>query len=91
MWAMYGVCICEDKQNPGKYTLYYDPINEAVANAEALQVVRTGHARFRNEDYIDPDNEESPLEIKVLEALSKKIGIYNFYFSKGKKLRELIQ
>ena len=87
MWAMYGVCICEDKQNPGKYTLYYDPINEAVANADALQVVRTGHARFKNEDYIDPNNEESPLEIKVLEALSKKIGIYNFYFSKGKLVR----
>jgi len=91
MWAMYGVCICEDKQNPGKYTLYYDPINEAVANAEALQVVRTGHAWFKNEDPIDPDDEESPLEIEVLKELDKKIGIYNFYFSKGETLRELIQ
>ena len=90
MWAMYGVCICEDKQNPGEYTLYYDPINEAVANAEALQVVRTGHARFNNENHIDPDDEKSPSEIEVLEKLSKKIGIYNFYFNEGEKLRELI-
>ena len=91
MWAMYGVCICEDKQNPGKYTLYYDPINEAVANAEVLQVVRTGHARFKKENPIDRDNENSPSEIEVLKKLDEKIGIYNFYFSKGKKLRKLIQ
>ena len=90
MWAMYGVCICEDKQNPGKYILYYDPINEAFANAKALGVVRTGHARFKKENHIDSDNEESPSEIEVLEALNKKIGIYNFYFSEGKKLRKLV-
>ena len=91
MWAMYGVCICEDKQNPGKYTLYYDPINEAVANAEALQVVRTGHARFKNENHIDPDDKKSPSEIEVLEALNEKIGVYNFYFSEGETLRKLIR
>ena len=92
MWTMYGIFICEDNRIPGKYILYYDPINEAVANAQntytydgSIQVVRTGHDRFKKED-----DDESSSKIDVLKELDKEIGIYNFYFDKGEKLRELI-
>lgn len=103
MWAMYGILFIpdarsEDNENSDdsgsedsiKGEFYYDPINEAVMNAEALQVVRTGHARFKNEDHIDPHDDETPSTIKVLEALNEKIGIYGFYFSEGERLRKLI-
>jgi hypothetical protein len=39
------------------------------------------------EHIIIPNKEETPLCIKVLD---EKIGIYQFYFEKGDKLRELI-
>ena len=93
-WTMYGIFIYQDKQHPGKYEFYYDPINEAVADAECKiingeerQVVRTGHTGGIGEEYIDPDDETSSLAIKVLD---KKIGIYQFYFDNGERLRKLI-
>ena len=93
-WTMYGIFICQDKQNPEKYEFYYDPINEAVANVECKiidgnkrQVVRTGHCMFDDQNRIDSDDETSSLTIKVL---AKKIGIYRFYFDNDKGLRELI-
>ena len=85
-WTMYGIFICESKQNPKKYEFYYDPINEAVADAECKiingkqeKVVRTGHDQL--------DDSVSSLAIKVL---NEKIGIYQFYFKNSEKLRELI-
>jgi hypothetical protein len=96
-WTMYGILICEDKQEQQeqKYEFYYDPINEAVADSECKiiggwekQVVRTGHGIVDGgEHIIIPNKEETPLCIKVLD---EKIGIYQFYFEKGDKLRELI-
>ena len=95
-WTMYGIFICQDKKNPEKYEFYYDPINEAVADVECkiingkeMRVVRTGHRQFvgTEEEYIDPDDETSSLTIEVL---NKKVGIYQFYFDKGEKLRKLI-
>ncbi len=92
VWTMYGIFICKDKQ-PGEYEFYYDPINEAVSDAECKiigearkQVVRTGHCQFvgTEEEHIDP---ESSLTIEVL---NKKVGIYQFYFDKGEDLRKLI-
>ena len=92
-WTMYGILICEDKQEQ-KYEFYYDPINEAVADSECKiisgekkRVVRTGHGIVNGGEHIIPNKEETPLCIKVLD---EKIGIYRFYFDKGEKLRELI-
>ncbi|MBR1844092.1 MAG: hypothetical protein IJ793_04460, partial [Opitutales bacterium] len=93
-WTMYGIFICQDKQNPGEYEFYYDPINEAVADSECKiiggekkQVVRTGHCRFDDKDRIDSDDETSSLSIEVLD---KKTGIYQFYLNNKRSLRELI-
>ena len=112
-WPMYGILICENKQNSGnkqnsedseedsdgsdaskKYEFYYDPINEAVADAECKiingkreEVVRTGHARFGDEDSRLVKYEGLPLSVEIL---NKKIGIYKFYFDEGERLRKLI-
>ena len=95
-WTMYGIFICQDKENPEKYEFYYDPINEAVADAECKiingeqkKVVRTGHCMFSEEDRVDPDDDDET-SLLTVEVLSKKIGVYQFYFNKGKKLRDLI-
>lgn len=76
MLCMYGIIWDDDK-----YTFYYDPINEAVANAECKnfkgekqQLVRTGHGIIKNAE--------------LLLKLNKEKKIYKFYFDK--KLRDLI-
>ena len=111
-WTMYGIFICENKQNSGnkqnpedseedsddpdpskEYEFYYDPINEAVADAECKiingkqkEVVRTGHT-ILGDDSCLPKYEGSPLNV---EMLNKKVDIYKFYFAECGTLRELI-
>ena len=101
-WTMYGIFICQDKQNPGKYEFYYDPINEAVADSECKiigveekQVVRTGHCCTLDDDDDDDDDQnridsEDETSLLAIEVLDKKIDIYQFYFNKGETLRDLI-
>ena len=76
MLCMYGIIWDDDKD-----TFYYDPINEAVADAECKifkgekqQLVRTGHGTIKDAELLSKLNEE------------KKI--YKFYFNKN--LRALI-
>lgn len=86
-----------DSEDSGiiKGDFYYDPINEAVSNAECkffgkankrgdpfkkMKLVRTGHT------LIDEDWDKAI--VGVIEKLAKKKNIYGFYFDK--ELRDLI-
>ena len=76
MLCMYGIIWDADKD-----TFYYDPINEAVANAECKifkgkmqKLVRTGHGIIKNAEF--------------LSKLNRDVNIYGFYFDG--KLRNLI-
>ena len=76
MLCMYGII-----WDANEDAFYYDPINEAIADAECKifdgkkqKLVRTGHGTIRNAEF--------------LSKLNRDWNIYGFYFDE--KLRELI-
>ena len=110
MWTMYGILFTpavsdgedsEDGENSDedsgiiKGKFYYDPINEAVSNAECkffgkansggdpfkkMKLVRTGHTLI--------DKDWNKAIVGVIEKLAKKKNIYGFY--SDEELRDLI-
>ncbi len=94
MWTMYGILFTpavsdgeDSEESDIKGDFYYDPINEAVSNAECkffgkankggdsfkkMKLVRTGHLSI--------DKNWDNARVEAIEILAKKKNIYGFYF-----------
>ncbi|MBR1844004.1 MAG: hypothetical protein IJ793_04005 [Opitutales bacterium] len=104
MWNMYGMLYLAAYDRDGKVSeSYYDPINEAVANAECkcfgckyerdeydeIEVIQKKEKFVRTgHATYSKEGDKGKLFASCIKELNEKKGIYKFYFDE--KLRNLI-